>query len=731
MMPKTKLTLKRRPARQANGAWQTPKLFVGKYPEPFTGPTLAIDTETTALNPYVPFPGFQYAALPFCVSWCKTEPTAKGKIAIHDPDAVIGSVDPWTRNVTYTPDNLVRLLAILEENDHWLFHNALFDLKMLAALARHIGGKFATRLLALLDARVRQDAIEDSLGAAHVLDSQESHGLKQLCVRYLDICDEDQSILLAQVARARDIARSQDPPIPVAPKAEADFWLPSYINPHDQSLRTYGLRDPWRTVRLWLMQRSALVKEGLWPNYVRERKSMLATHRMQSNPIHLNPKIHQIREGYVSRRDGAENTILELAGDPNLNLRSTAQLANLLHRQFGLPILTARNKPNKQWPEGAPCVDKNAIPELCDYAQSNGMHDAAEILETMLEYRKMNTGCNFLDQYLEVSIIGNKAIPGYGRPIWLYGNFNPWGIAEHGLRTTRFSANGPNLTAVGRPDDEYDINLREAFGPQPGWAWVAVDFNQLELRIMSRLSGDPTLTKILAEGLDQHQITTDAVNLLRCGLSYWPQVKHPEVLQAWKTRVKTVLGTSAQNGYRFPPIVRRIGKNIGFAWTYGAGVKKLSLMAGVPAEALGEALAGTYPGVVSYMHDASAFAKRHGYIKTLFGYRLFVEKSDSFKATNYSDQGTAGDLLKSSMIAIYEYIDEQGLQDEIKMLMVIHDEIILAKRKKTAVAHIKNICEIMGSAGDAINCPTPVEASIIRKNWGHKEKLEFGSGVVA
>jgi len=240
---------------------------------------------------------------------------------------------------------------------------------------------------------------------------------------------------------------------------------------------------------------------------------------------------------------------------------------------------------------------------------------------------------------------------------------------------------------------------------------------------MARLSGDPTLTKILAEGLDQHQITTDAVNLLRCGLSYWPQVKHPEVLQAWKTRVKTVLGTSAQNGYRFPPIVRRIGKNIGFAWQYGAGVKKLSLMAGVLAGELGEALAGTYPGVVNYMHDASAFAKHHGYIKTLFGYRLFVEKSDSYKAPNYADQGTAGDILKNSMTACYEIIDQHGIQDDLKMLMVIHDEIIFAARKKLPRRYLQEIIETMSAAGDPIDCPTPAEASLIRKHWGAKESL--------
>lgn len=175
---------------------------------------VAVDTETTGLSPWT-------GDRPFVVSWCWND---------GDTGYVRWKVDPFTRKVSVDPKD-VKFLKTFLSNEFIpkVFHNAMFDLRMLEAIGIKVKGR-----------------VEDTMFALRVLENDlMTYALKPVCERLFDISDDDQVALKEEVRKARRSGKRKG--YKLADAVEADYWLvedPKFVV-------NYATLDVIRTARLW------------------------------------------------------------------------------------------------------------------------------------------------------------------------------------------------------------------------------------------------------------------------------------------------------------------------------------------------------------------------------------------------------------------------------------------------------------------------------------------------
>jgi DNA polymerase-1 len=314
----------------------------------------------------------------------------------------------------------------------------------------------------------------------------------------------------------------------------------------------------------------------------------------------------------------------ELAGQP-FNLGSPKQIGEILFGKQQLPVV-------KKTASGAPSTDEEVLEKLAeDYP----------LPARILEHRSLSKLKGTYTDKLPLMIN-----PATGR---VHTNY-----AQAVAVTGRLSSNDPNLqnipirTAEGR-------RIREAFIAPPGHVIVSADYSQIELRIMAHISGDASLLRAFAEGMDVHRATASEV----FGIA-------PEQVSSEQ---------------------RRYAKTINFGLIYGMGAFGLAASLGIEQKAAKDYIDRyfqRYPDVKRYMDETRASAKELGYVETVFGRRLWLPEINSPNgprrggaeraAINAPMQGTAADLIKLSMIAVQKALDEQGRTT--RMVMQVHDELV-------------------------------------------------------
>ncbi len=646
--------------KPTTGIHQVPTYFNRQNAQHRNQPFLAVDTETTGLDFDQPYSyevtnkrgtvikkKFPVCCMPYTVSWCDH----KGSQGFYE-----WSVDPYTRKVDVKAAHVELLQHKIDSYPEIVFHNALFDIRVLESIG----------------ITVPWEKVQDTLAASHIYDSDADHRLKQLGITHLDIEDDDEQILKKLTIKARAAAKREG--IPRGPKVGSDYWMVKTLGIDKDISAHYAVQDTVRTALLWIMHKRHFNRNQiLWNHYRREQKLLPAIYQMKTNGVSVRP-IVILRETrrYEDACDLSAGVVSDIARDqydkPDFNIQSHPQLANLLFHHLGLPV-------NERTPSGNPSTAASVLRQLYENQTQlldgtdrddprtagaiNLLEEQVNVLSSILSFQKSKTARGYIQNYLTSMCNRRKKI---------FPSFHPWGT-----KTTRFSSKNPNAQNIGK-DSEYQ--LRVCFGPTQGHLWYPIDYSQLEIRLMSAASGDPTLTKILAEGLDQHQITAD------------------------------IFGIS-----------RKRGKNINFAWQYGAGAAKLSAMAGTNPEQFIAGMRSQYPGVVDFMERKILECEQTGITHTLFGYPLQVARHESYKGINYTIQGTAGDIVKNATIAVHQYILDNDLIDVVKLILNIHDELVFEVPINLPKKHIRNIAEIMAAAGDPIQCPTPVDVSCCRKTW--------------
>ena len=223
--------------------------------------------------------------------------------------------------------------------------------------------------------------------------------------------------------------------------------------------------------------------------------------------------------------------------------------------------------------------------------------------------------------------------------------------------TGRLSSSDPNLQNI-PARTEQGRQIRQAFVPRDGWRIVSADYSQIELRLLAHFSGDEHLRSAFADDADIHSRVA---------------------AQIFKVPEAAVTGEQ-----------RRVAKTVNFGVVYGMSAVGLSVRLGMPKKDAEKFIAeyfARYPKVLKYQDGLLAEAQKAGYVSTILGRRRRCQLEDrdgrsSFRmrtqpareAINMPIQGSAADLMKLAMLAVYKRLNADRL--DAKMLLTVHDELV-------------------------------------------------------
>ncbi|MCV6615742.1 MAG: DNA polymerase I [Cellvibrionaceae bacterium] len=365
----------------------------------------------------------------------------------------------------------------------------------------------------------------------------------------------------------------------------------------------------------------------------------------------------------AGRLEALEREAFEMAGEA-FNLSSPKQLGAILFEKLELPVL-------KKTPKGAPSTAEEVLQELAlDYP----------LPKLLMEYRGLaklkSTYTDKLPQMVE---------PASGRVHTSY--------HQAVTATGRLSSSDPNLQNIPIRTDE-GRRVRQAFVAPPGYKIVAADYSQIELRIMAHLSQDAGLLQAFGQGLDVHKAT--AAEVFDCPLD----------------------AVSSEQ--------RRSAKAINFGLIYGMsafGLAKQLHIGRYDAQQYMDLYFERYPGVAKYMDEARAAAAERGYVETLFGRRLYLPEINARNgmrrqaaertAINAPMQGSAADIIKLAMIGVDAWLTQSGL--DARIIMQVHDELVLEVAEKDLDAVTEGLCKYMGEAAQ-LDIPLVVDVGV-GDNW--------------
>ncbi|HIF9168829.1 TPA: DNA polymerase I [Photobacterium damselae] len=366
----------------------------------------------------------------------------------------------------------------------------------------------------------------------------------------------------------------------------------------------------------------------------------------------------------AQRLDELEKRAFEIA-DQEFNLSSPKQLQAILFEKMGLPVL-------KKTPSGTPSTNEEVLQELAlDYP----------LPKLILEYRGL---AKLKSTYTDK--LPKMVNPATGRVHTSY--------HQAVTATGRLSSSDPNLQNIPVRNDE-GRRIRQAFIAPQGYKVLAIDYSQIELRIMAHLSGDKALLDAFCHGKDIHAAT--AAEILGLPLE---QVSSEQ---------------------------RRRAKAINFGLIYGMSAfglaKQLDMGRGEAQEYMNTYFE-RYPGVLEYMETTRTVASEQGYVETLFGRRLYLpdiksrnglrRKAAERAAINAPMQGTAADIIKRAMVLVDEWIGQQE-SGRVRLLMQVHDELVFEVQESEIESVAKEIKTLMESAAQL---DVPLIADIgYGENW--------------
>lgn len=373
--------------------------------------------------------------------------------------------------------------------------------------------------------------------------------------------------------------------------------------------------------------------------------------------------LSQISKELERMADNTQREIYQLAGT-EFNINSPKQLGDILFNKMKLG-------PTKRTKTGF-STDVFVLEEIS--AQN-------PIAEKILTYRKLT---KLKSTY--VDSLPTLVHPQTGR---IHTSFNQTVAA-----TGRLSSSDPNLQNI-PIRGEMGKEIRKAFVPgEKGWVMVSADYSQIELRVMAHICKDEGLIDAFKKHEDIHRTTAS------------------KVFGVPPDKVTTDM--------------RRKAKEVNFGLLYGIGPFGLKIRLRISQSEAKEVI-DTYfrrfPRVKEYINSTLEFARKHGYVETLLGRRRYlsninsknsaVRMAEERQAINMPIQGTAADMIKLAMVAIYREMKKRKLRS--RMILQVHDELVFEAPKD----EVKELEELVSDKmKNALKLDVPIDVEVGKgPNW--------------
>lgn len=262
--------------------------------------------------------------------------------------------------------------------------------------------------------------------------------------------------------------------------------------------------------------------------------------------------------------------------------------------------------------------------------------------------------------------------------------------------TGRLSSSNPNLqnipirTKLGR-------EIRKAFIAKKGYSILAVDYSQIELRIIASLANDKKMVRAFENKADIHTQTAAEIFDIK------PEKVSKEI--------------------------RYQAKAVNFGVIYGQGPRGLSQSTGISydeAQDFIEKYFESFIDIKNYIDETIALTHELGYAETLFGRRRYLPEINAHHpqlrsqaermAVNHCIQGTAADLMKLAMINLHNRLQKEFVSDQVRMMLQVHDELVF-EIKEDLVEHASKIIQYEMENVYKLRAPIEVEIGI-SENWG-------------
>jgi len=336
-------------------------------------------------------------------------------------------------------------------------------------------------------------------------------------------------------------------------------------------------------------------------------------------------RLHSLSEGLATQITEVERSIRDLAGDETFNIGSPMQLSHVLFDVMGLPTKGLKKTKRGYYSTNAKV--------LSDLARDH------EIVRLILDWReKSKIKSTYLDTLGPLRRGDGRVHTTYNQTI---------------TATGRLSSSDPNLQNI-PTRSELGRTVKTAFSAGEGSVFLAVDYSQIELRLLAHLSGDEHLVRAFNEGDDFHAETAARVF----------GVPVSEVTPDLRSRAKAV--------------------NFGIVYGQQAyGLSQSLHISMAEARDMIDRYYEAYPGVRTFLDNVVARAKQTGYAETMYGRRRHIPelkaKNPQLRgfgertAMNHPMQGTAADIIKIAMARVSRRLEEEGFAAH--MILQVHDEL--------------------------------------------------------
>ena len=385
---------------------------------------------------------------------------------------------------------------------------------------------------------------------------------------------------------------------------------------------------------------------------------------VERNGVLIDADLLKTQSGELDKRmRELQQEACDLAGE-EFNLGSPKQLQDIFFNKLELPVL-------KKTPKGQPSTAEPVLQELAlDYP----------LPRVILAYRSLSKlKSTYTDQLpKQVHSSTGRVHTSYRQAV---------------TATGRLSSTDPNLQNIPIRTEE-GRRVRKAFVAPDGYLLLAADYSQIELRIMAHLSEDPGLLDAFKKNLDIHRATAAEV---------------------------FGVAVEAVKDYQ-----RRSAKAINFGLIYGMSAFGLARQLNITrndAQEYIDLYFDRYPGVRNYMDRVRNLAGEQGFVETIFGRRLYLPEINAKNlqrrqaaertAINAPMQGSAADIIKRAMIKVDRWLTMS--QVDARMIMQVHDELVLEVKEKEQARVTGVLKQYMSSAAD-LKIPLVVETGV-GKNW--------------